>query len=149
MKVGGKIKQIREALGLTQVEFARPLGVGGNYISELEKEKGTASNTLLTLLKMYYKVNETWWDTDCKEGAMFLPNPDDKHVEPASLPEDKQVVGLYYVANNYGINPELADLLLLSLGKLSSDRQSEVIKDLINKIIDLLGAEEREKGGAP
>jgi transcriptional regulator with XRE-family HTH domain len=138
MKVGEKIKQIREALGLTQVEFARPLGIGGNYVSELEKDKGTASNTLLTLLKMYYKVNETWWDTDGREGATFLRNPEDKQVQPVSLHE---------VANNYGVNPELADLLLSSLGKLSHCRQSEVIKDLMNKVIDLLAAEEREKGG--
>ncbi len=139
MEISGKIKQVREALGLTQVEFARPLGVGGNYISELEKGKGTASNTLLTLLKMYYKVNDTWWDTDGREGAMFLRNPEDKQVQPA---------GLHDVANSYGVNPELADLLLSSLGKLSHDRQGEVVKDLMNKVIDLLGLVEREKGGA-
>ncbi len=139
MEISTKIKQVREALGLTQVEFACPLGVGGNYISELEKGKGTPSNTLLTLLKMYYKVNETWWDTDGREGAMFLRNPEDRQPQPA---------GLHDIANNYGVNPELADLLLSSLGKLSHDRQGEVVKYLMNKVIDLMGIIEREKGGA-
>ncbi len=139
MEISWKIKQVREALGLTQVEFASPLGVGGNYISELEKGKGTPSNTLLTLLKMYYKVNETWWDTDGREGAMFLRNPEDRQPQPA---------GLQDIANNYGVNPELADLLLSSLGKLSPDRQTEVIKDLISKVIDVLAVAEGEKDGA-
>jgi transcriptional regulator with XRE-family HTH domain len=139
MEISGKIKQVREALGLTQVEFARPLGVGGNYISELEKGKGTASNTLLTLLRVYYKVNEAWWDTDGREGAMFLRDPDDKQAQSACLRD---------VANSYGVNPELADLMLSSLGRLSHDRQGEVVKDLINKVVDLLCAVEREKGDA-
>ncbi|HKZ17130.1 MAG TPA: helix-turn-helix domain-containing protein [Geobacteraceae bacterium] len=134
METGEKIKSIRVALGLTQVDFARPLGVGGNYISELEKGKGLGSSTLLTLLRMYYHINETWWDSDGREGAMFLWDPKAGKSQPVSLRE---------VAREYGINPELADLLLSSIGKLPAGKQCTAIKDIINGVIDLLDAEEQ------
>ncbi len=36
-KVGLRVKQRREALGLTQEEFAEKIGVGSNYISLIER----------------------------------------------------------------------------------------------------------------
>jgi transcriptional regulator with XRE-family HTH domain len=134
METGEKIKSIRLALGLTQVDFARPLGVGGNYISELEKGKGIPSNTLLALLRMYYHINETWWETDGREGTVFLWDQKAGKTQPVSLRD---------VALDYGINPELADLLLSSIGKLPPGKQCTAIKDIISRVIDLLDAEDQ------
>jgi hypothetical protein len=65
---------------------------------------------------------------------MFLWDPKAGKSQPVSLRE---------VAREYGINPELADLLLSSIGKLPAGKQCTAIKDIINGVIDLLDAEEQ------
>lgn len=48
-----KVKQIREALGLTQTEFASKLGVTYNHICSIENEK----KNLLERLKKKHRTN--------------------------------------------------------------------------------------------
>jgi transcriptional regulator with XRE-family HTH domain len=62
MTVGERIKTIREAKTLSRAAFAKPLGVKGQYISLLESDKKSPSETLVNLLLSYYNVNQAWWD---------------------------------------------------------------------------------------
>jgi len=41
MKIGEKVKQLRKMAGLTQVDFARRVGVGLRFVRELEQGKPT------------------------------------------------------------------------------------------------------------
>ena len=41
MNIGKKVKQLRKMAGLTQVDFARRVGVGLRFVRELEQGKPT------------------------------------------------------------------------------------------------------------
>ena len=43
MTVGGNIKKLRKARGLSQFDFAKKIGISRNYVSELERDKRSPS----------------------------------------------------------------------------------------------------------
>jgi transcriptional regulator with XRE-family HTH domain len=55
-----RIKSLREELGLSQVDFAKRLGVTSAHISQIEKGKNNLSDALLKLICKEYYVNEEW-----------------------------------------------------------------------------------------
>ena len=69
--IGRKIKMIRGELGLAQTKFAKPLGIGGPYVADIENGKKQPSNTLMALVVAHYGVSRDWWETG--EGEMFSP----------------------------------------------------------------------------
>lgn len=69
MKIGDKIIAIRKAAKLNQKDFARPLGVGASYISEIENGNKEPSDTLVSLLRAHYSISDIWWGTG--EGEIF------------------------------------------------------------------------------
>lgn len=73
MELSDKIRLIRTTLKKSQSAFATPLGVSGPYISMLEKDHSTPSETLISLLIAVYHVNRGWWDTG--DGEMFSHEP--------------------------------------------------------------------------
>lgn len=73
MSVGNRIMYLRKNLGLSQEEFASPLGVNRSHIAGIERELRIPSGHLLKLICNYYNVNEEWLKTG--EGGTFL-SPD-------------------------------------------------------------------------
>lgn len=67
--VGRRIKEIRLNRGLTQKEFADSLGIVQGFLSGIEREKKTPSDTLLIALCNLYEINEGWLATG--EGEMY------------------------------------------------------------------------------
>ncbi len=55
-----RLQVLRSALGMSQVEFARPLGVTNAHISKIEKGKTVPSDSLVKLICRVYNVNELW-----------------------------------------------------------------------------------------
>jgi len=53
MLTGKKIKEIRKHLKLTQLQFSKQLGITNNYLSDLERGKKTASESLSNLILNY------------------------------------------------------------------------------------------------
>jgi SOS-response transcriptional repressor LexA len=58
--VGRRIKEIRLNKGLTQKDFADSLGIVQGFLSGIEREKKTPSDTLLIALCNLYEINPSW-----------------------------------------------------------------------------------------
>ncbi|ERJ83210.1 DNA-binding helix-turn-helix protein [Peptostreptococcaceae bacterium oral taxon 113 str. W5053] len=64
-----RVKELRQALGLSGEKFAEPLGVQRNAISRIETGKNGLSEQMIKLICTTYNVNENWLRTG--EGDMF------------------------------------------------------------------------------
>lgn len=68
---GEKVKAIRKALGLTQVEFAKKLGTNQNIIPALEKGKRNLGQRVINDILATFAVNKDWWENGT--GEILLP----------------------------------------------------------------------------
>jgi len=71
--LGTQVRDARKALKLTQEEFAKPLGISGAYVSDVEKGKATPSDPILQLMEMHYRISRKKLKTG--EGALFIEEP--------------------------------------------------------------------------
>lgn len=58
--IGSRIKAVRQEKGLTQKEFAESIGIVQGFLSGIERELKTPSDTLLIALCHHYKINDKW-----------------------------------------------------------------------------------------
>ena len=58
-----RIKELRKQLCMSQVEFAKNLGVTNAHISKIEKGGTVPSDALIKLISKEYGVNENWLKT--------------------------------------------------------------------------------------
>lgn len=58
-----RIKELRKKLEMSQVEFAKQLGVTNAHISKIEKGRTVPSDALIKLIAKEYQVNENWIKT--------------------------------------------------------------------------------------
>ena len=70
-----RVKELRQALGLTQQEFAARIGSVQNTITGYETGRRSPSGQVISLICKEFHVNETWLRTG--EGEMFLPQSTD------------------------------------------------------------------------
>lgn len=66
-----RIKEIREALNLSQEEMGKAIGITRSGISNIESGQRSVSERHIKLLRSAYNVNEHWLRTG--EGEMFNP----------------------------------------------------------------------------
>lgn len=66
---GKNLRAVRKALKLTQVEFAKPLGITGVYVSDLERGGSYPSEPVLRQIEEKYLVSRKFLDTG--SGEMF------------------------------------------------------------------------------
>lgn len=83
-----RIKQIRKALNLTQVEFGNRLGVKGNTITNYETGLRTPSNSVILSICKEFNINEEWLRTG--EGEMFTLQEDEEAAYVSELLEDTE-----------------------------------------------------------
>lgn len=67
--LGERLKYVRKTNKLSQVDFAKPLGISQTHVSKIEKDVERPSETLLILISYLFGINITW----LKEGT-GLPN---------------------------------------------------------------------------
>ncbi|GHU70429.1 hypothetical protein FACS189450_04860 [Spirochaetia bacterium] len=67
--VHGRIKQLRSALKLSQVKFAREIHISNGYLAEIELGHCPVNGRIIALIAAAFSVNESWLQTG--EGAMF------------------------------------------------------------------------------
>jgi len=65
-----RIKDLREALGLTQEMFSKKIGLARNTIANYECGRREPTNQVITSICREYSVNETWLRTG--KGEMFI-----------------------------------------------------------------------------
>lgn len=75
MTLGNRIKKVRQALDLTQTEFAAKIGTVQNTITRYETNNRNPSASVITLICEKFNVREEWLRTG--EGEMFKPKPSD------------------------------------------------------------------------
>lgn len=106
-----RLKILRESLGLTQSELARPLQISGAAISIIESGKRQLSERLAHSLSVEYGVSEEWLLTG--EGEMF-----------PSLAEDAELIDTYALLGAQHLSPQhkrLAIVLMRTIADLPDD----------------------------
>jgi transcriptional regulator with XRE-family HTH domain len=81
--INQRIKQVREALELSQRNFSVSLSLSHSYIAGIETGALKVNGRLVKLIASEFGVNEAWLLTG--EGEMFSRNPDEKFTKLVSL----------------------------------------------------------------
>jgi len=87
--IGDRIRQIRLALHLKQVDMARDMGINASALSQLESGRTKPSLETITELGNRYKVDLHWLITG--EGLMFGIN-EGKELQPRGWDKFKQIL---------------------------------------------------------
>jgi transcriptional regulator with XRE-family HTH domain len=81
--VNQRIKQIRQTLRLSQVQFSRVISLSSGYLAGVEVEKRKVNERLVKLICSSFNVNEKWLKSG--EGEMFDRDPDENFTKLISL----------------------------------------------------------------
>jgi transcriptional regulator with XRE-family HTH domain len=81
--INRRIKQVREALHLSQVQFSRVISLSGGYLAGVETEKRKANDRIVKLICSAFNVNTDWLKTGT--GEMFNRRPDEEFTKLVSL----------------------------------------------------------------
>lgn len=109
-----RIKQIRKANKLTQVEFGERIGVKGNTVTNYETGLRNPTDAVMLSICREFNVNEEWLRTG--NGEMFIPK----------IPNDEIANMLADVLKLE--NKDFRKRLLVALSKLDSDGWHELEK---------------------
>ena len=66
-----RIKELRQALGLTQQQFADSIGVKRNTVATYEMGRSIPSDEAISLISKEFGVSDAWLRNG--EGEMFMP----------------------------------------------------------------------------
>jgi DNA-binding XRE family transcriptional regulator len=83
LSVNRRIKQVRETLHFSQVQFSRIISLSSGYLAGIEVEKRKANTRLVKLISFSFNVNEKWLLSG--EGEMFSYDPDQDFKKLISL----------------------------------------------------------------
>jgi len=76
MSISKRIRNVRQTLNMSQVEFAKAIYISNGYIAELECEHRRVNDRIIHLISLTFGVNEKWLKTG--EGDMFHKTPGEK-----------------------------------------------------------------------
>lgn len=113
-----RVKQIRQALGLSGDQFAKPLGVQRNAISRIETGKNGLSEQMLLAICREYNVNEQWLRTG--EGEMFMSMDElslDELAARENLDSFEKNILKAYLSLDKDVRKEVLDHFKKSLGR--------------------------------
>lgn len=60
MSIHERIREIRQALGLSQAEFAKDISISSGYVAGLELGNRKVNDRMIKLICTQYNVNEAW-----------------------------------------------------------------------------------------
>ncbi|MDR1373414.1 MAG: helix-turn-helix transcriptional regulator [Treponema sp.] len=105
--VNRRIKQIRQALKLSQVQFSRIISLSSGYLAGVEVEKRKVNNRLIKLICSSFNVNEGWLKTG--EGEMFQQHPDDSLTKLVNLFKELDLKYQVYILKEISLLLEIQD----------------------------------------
>ena len=76
MTVNKRIRELREALNLSQTDFSKAICVSNSYTGEIENEHRIANDRIIRLISLTFGANEKWLKTG--KGEMFNSSPIEK-----------------------------------------------------------------------
>lgn len=126
--MGNRIKELRQALGLTQQEFADRIGVKRGAIANYEIGRN-ASDTAVTLICREFHVDEHWLRTG--NGEMFT-----------STTRDEEIIDFVGRAT-IGAGDDFKRRFLLALARLPEERWAD-IEDFARQITAENAKEEQD-----
>lgn len=126
--MGNRIKELRQALGLTQQEFADRIGVKRGAIANYEIGRN-ASDTAVTLICREFHVDEHWLRTG--NGEMFTSTTRDEEI--------MDFVGRATI----GAGDDFKRRFLLALARLPEERWAD-IEDFARQITAENAKEEQD-----
>jgi transcriptional regulator with XRE-family HTH domain len=83
MTVNERIRQLREALNMYQVDFSKAIRVSKSYTAEIENGHRIANDRIIRLICLTFGASEVWLKTG--EGEMFTSSPVEKRERIVSL----------------------------------------------------------------
>jgi transcriptional regulator with XRE-family HTH domain len=83
MTISKRLRQLRQTLDMSQVEFAKAIYISNGYIAELECEHRKINDRIIHLISLTFGVNEKWLKNG--EGEMFFQTPGEKLQRMVSL----------------------------------------------------------------
>jgi transcriptional regulator with XRE-family HTH domain len=105
--VNQRIKQVRKALNLTQVQFSRVVSLSSGYLAGVEVEKRKANDRIIKLVCSSFRVNEDWLKTG--KGEMFAPETDEAFTKLASIFKELKPVYKEYIFKQIDLLLEIQD----------------------------------------
>lgn len=130
-----RLRELRKALGLTQGEFGKILGITTSGVSDIESGRRNVTEQHLIMLSNYKEkpIDVNWIRTG--EGEMFLP----------VLEEDETALYVSELLEDEGDNPlyTIIKEVMHTYSELSPKSQ-EVIRDAAAKLLENLKNTERE-----
>ena len=76
MTISKRLKQVRQSLNMSQVEFAKAIYISNGYIAELECEHRRVNDRIIHLISLTFGVNEQWLKHG--SGDMYYKTPSEK-----------------------------------------------------------------------
>jgi len=102
---GKNLLTIRKELKLTQDNFAKPLGIKGSFISDIERGKAKPSESVIQLLEIKYRLNREW----------LFSGQGDPYIKVHDGEKDAESdVSIYKVGDPLDEDPEIAELLIMT-----------------------------------
>jgi transcriptional regulator with XRE-family HTH domain len=83
MTVNERIRQVRQALNMTQTNFSKAVYVSNGYTAEIENGHRVANDRIIRLICLTFGVNEQWLKTG--KGEMFQASPVERREWVLSL----------------------------------------------------------------
>jgi len=120
--VNERVRQVRNALNLTQKDFGDKITLAQTYLSQIEKGNRNVTEKIFKIICHEFNVNEEWLRTG--NGEMFNSYSDNI---------------LFDISKKYKLD-ELDEKILLSYIKLNAN-QRKVFKDYIRSLADKSQAE--------
>jgi transcriptional regulator with XRE-family HTH domain len=106
--VNQRIKQTRQALRLSQVQFSRVISLSSGYLAGVEVEKRKVNERLVKLICSSFNVNEKWLKSG--EGEMFDRNPDENFTKLISLFKELDPKYQAYILKEINLLLDIQDL---------------------------------------
>jgi transcriptional regulator with XRE-family HTH domain len=105
--INNRVKQVREALRLSQVQFSRVISLSSGYLAGVEVEKRKVNERLIKLISSAFKVNAEWLKTG--EGEMFCQNPDEAFTKLINLYKELMPEFQAYILKQINLLLEIQD----------------------------------------
>ena len=147
--IGTRIKKLRDALHITQSEFAKKIGSVQNTITGYETGRREPSNQVIALICQVFRVNEEWLRTG--KGEMFLPafaSELEKYLSEMGVDEMGRAIIRVYMELTPRQRDMVKEYILRLAGELSGEKQTakgrppdckctpEEMREIINAEID-------------
>lgn len=130
MEKNERIKELRQALGLTLEKFGEPLGVTRSSISHLEKGTRQLTNQLSTAIIRVYNVNPEWLENGI--GEMFTTKDRDQQFYDA-------VAEIDFDGN------EIVKQIIISYANLSEEKK-KVFLDFVHEVYEKAMEQKKSTG---